>query len=399
MVETLDTAHPRLESYFDPESIAEVESAFATIAAELQAKEPEGRTTYESVSEATHNIVTPGNTLSVIGVSLTVIGSNRIDTPLGAGLVIAGRTVDLVDGPVARKTNTASPTGEAIDATGDKIANFKILYEGAKSGTLSPGKVAFIGAQNIANAAIAIIAKKRGRELHSSKEGKHGTAASGITIGAELVRKQLDEGAFSRFSELLDDASFGVTVELGVRATYDYFKEAFSNEPISQHKVMLKPEQIRDLFKAYLEEQYVNGGTNIEFVMHDTIGNEIVISPGTVAAIAKGYTENESVVRSLGRRPDQHTTTTHFSLDGTNVNPALEYPYSMRAAKVASVVSVGAALVAKGVEGSPVAQPLARKLSRMAAGSAIYHAGGSFLQPKINSLKQSKHRPEQEYFL
>ena len=67
------------------------------------------------------NTLTVPNALSLAGLALVCRGAKDIKTAKGVSQIIAGRTLDLADGAVARTLNQSSDFGAAVDANFDKI--------------------------------------------------------------------------------------------------------------------------------------------------------------------------------------------------------------------------------------------------------------------------------------
>lgn len=72
------------------------------------------------------DILTPANFVSLVGIAVTVAGAVQLNTIQGLALAAAGRGLDLLDGPIARRTRT-SKLGAAVDATSDKITLLVLL--------------------------------------------------------------------------------------------------------------------------------------------------------------------------------------------------------------------------------------------------------------------------------
>lgn len=156
----------------------------------------EERTRVQRIAAKTNGIVTPGNITSVAGAVLVSRGLSDIKkgkTKRGLAKIFVGRVFDLVDGTVADKTGTKSPTGEAVDAGLDKAVMFQAADVLQKRGFLPKHASRILLAQNVASAGLSLEAKARGVELHPSEEGKKGTAGQWMAVGlyslATVARK------------------------------------------------------------------------------------------------------------------------------------------------------------------------------------------------------------------
>jgi phosphatidylglycerophosphate synthase len=122
---------------------------------------------------------TPGNRVSAAGFGLSVVGlyyATKGDMTTAAGLLAAGRVLDVVDGYVANATGTKSPKGEMVDASIDKVLLFGALVT-LVSQDIIPVPIAIaVGAQNGLNVTATAIAKARGAEIHPVATGKYFTA-------------------------------------------------------------------------------------------------------------------------------------------------------------------------------------------------------------------------------
>lgn len=72
------------------------------------------------------DIFTLANVITVAGLVLTLVGAFKLNTFHGLSLAVVGRTLDMVDGPVARRTRT-SHFGALLDAGSDKVSMLAIL--------------------------------------------------------------------------------------------------------------------------------------------------------------------------------------------------------------------------------------------------------------------------------
>jgi phosphatidylglycerophosphate synthase len=132
-------------------------------------------------------IFTLPTAISVGGYALVCDGIERgITTPTGFMEVAAGRTMDLVDGYVARKFDQASEFGGLVDGGLDKRGIFKIM-KAVKEEGLSPAIFEdAITAQGSANAWLTAMTKVMHpyQKLFPSRDGKRAMALQGLGQGA-----------------------------------------------------------------------------------------------------------------------------------------------------------------------------------------------------------------------
>jgi phosphatidylglycerophosphate synthase len=151
---------------------------------------PAKRTQWQQLAAATHGVLTPGNLVSLLGVVLVFAGLVLVvshDYLPGLTAVLLGRLCDMLDGIVADRTGTKSPFGEGVDASLDKLGALATLIVLAAE-DIVPWPVALIvGAQNVANSVIALIAKLRHVHLHPLTEGKLGTAGQWIGLAGFMA--------------------------------------------------------------------------------------------------------------------------------------------------------------------------------------------------------------------
>lgn len=134
-------------------------------------------------------ILTVPNAVSVAGFVLVIIGSTRLDSWLGFGLVAVGRLMDLVDGKLARSTHHASRFGAALDATLDKFAGLAIIIALWHYGMAPVWALLAIVLQNIANGIATALAQRAhpGHSLVPSRSGKYAMAVQNLAMTAFVV--------------------------------------------------------------------------------------------------------------------------------------------------------------------------------------------------------------------
>ncbi|HUB93552.1 MAG TPA: CDP-alcohol phosphatidyltransferase family protein [Verrucomicrobiae bacterium] len=116
------------------------------------------------------DIFTPANLITLLGAALTVIGALHFYAISGLLCVIVGRTLDLIDGPVARRTHT-SQFGAIFDATADKLAGLVLLFAVYHYKIVSIVVIALIFAYHLAVSVINVLIKTK-VDVRTSTAGK-----------------------------------------------------------------------------------------------------------------------------------------------------------------------------------------------------------------------------------
>lgn len=119
----------------------------------------------------TQDVLAPANFVSLVGFILTILGSLNLNTGIGLSAVAVGRFLDVMDGPIARRTHT-SRFGAVLDATIDKLSILAIVI-GLFVHSLAPVFViGFILLQNAFVATINIVAATRKIVIVTELTGK-----------------------------------------------------------------------------------------------------------------------------------------------------------------------------------------------------------------------------------
>lgn len=168
------------------------------------------------------DLLTPANLISFTGLVLTIVGSLHFQTLAGFLGVTFGRILDVLDGPVARRTHT-SRFGAVLDATIDKFSILAIVT-GLLAYSLAPIPVIlYIMIQNGLSSAVIMIASHRHIIVHSSKSGKLNvffqTATMILFAGSEQVT-----GVLASITVILAYLALMVSVVYAARATLGYYR-------------------------------------------------------------------------------------------------------------------------------------------------------------------------------
>lgn len=177
------------------------------------------------------DIPTVPNAMSLAGAIMSWMGAEKISAPKGLGLVIAGRAIDALDGPVARKLNQESNFGATVDAGLDKVATTKIIYElwrqdAAPKAVL--GTIATLSAINLAATAHTMIAQP-GKPIRPTAAGKMAMAGETVALFAYTAAHTAESTGHNRPASLLrkiGNATAMITLPLALRATSAYVDRA-----------------------------------------------------------------------------------------------------------------------------------------------------------------------------
>ena len=199
--------------------------------------------------KVTKDVFTIPNFISMIGATLVIHGSKKIDTPEGLAECAVGRSADVLDGIVARMTGQTSNFGAALDAITDKIIMAKFLYELYEKEMVPKKVLGTVAVLNLINAAATGIANLRSdekAETRPTKSGKVGlameTAALVAYAAAELVDKRTDSPKPAEALRKLGAAAFAASLPFAVHATCTYIKRAINGnaekeKPKESHQI------------------------------------------------------------------------------------------------------------------------------------------------------------------
>lgn len=200
---------------------------------------PEDRNKHQAVASASRGLLTLANLVSVSGLAVTESGIRDIERKeyrKGCAKVVVGRCFDLLDGYIADKTGTKSPTGEFMDATVDKILIARCIQV-LRRNEIIPESVAWsFGVQNVCNAVSSSVAKARGIELHASGMGKTTTFGQWGTLLAYSAQAGLNHATTEGINdtqaiESVAAVTAAATSVLGAIVSVDYLKTAFGPAP------------------------------------------------------------------------------------------------------------------------------------------------------------------------
>jgi phosphatidylglycerophosphate synthase len=188
---------------------------------------------FQRVAKRTNDIVTPANALDAVAAGLSVDGMRRIankNYAVGIAELAGARVIDVIDGPLARWSETATSKGEIVDAALDKLEMLGIVAVGLSKKLISPRTAKRLVVQNGVNTIAAAVAKKRGHEIHSAKTGKHTMALQSVESVGEMISNSTD-GLVSTVTETISKVAGEAWQPLGVMATGQYISDAIDLPP------------------------------------------------------------------------------------------------------------------------------------------------------------------------
>lgn len=183
---------------------------------------------WQRLAIQTYGMLTPGNVISLIGLTFVMIGLWQIaSAQLGQGaiLVAIGRIADLVDGVVADHTGTKSPMGEILDASFDKLGAFVALYIFTIHHIVPVWLAVLFVLQLLITVLIALWARGRRVVLHPSKIGKFTTAASWLALLAFISGRYLTAAAQHASARIVLSSAYGlatIALALGIVGIHGY---------------------------------------------------------------------------------------------------------------------------------------------------------------------------------
>lgn len=165
--------------------------------------------------------MTVANIITAIGLALTILGALRLDTTIGAVLFTIGRTLDLADGWIARRTHS-SDLGAAFDAAADKIAVAFVLFMAFSLELVPLLVLCFVAFQNILNATVSIYADRKKRRLSVSKFGKYSMFGQVVSVGGFIYAYVLANDLLYILAWII----FIISAPIAIYATIGYYVSA-----------------------------------------------------------------------------------------------------------------------------------------------------------------------------
>jgi phosphatidylglycerophosphate synthase len=176
------------------------------------------------------DILTPANAITLLGLVLSVIGSFNLNRGLGLGLVIVGRMLDLVDGPVARASHHTTKFSIIFDPIADKLALASIIIAVIHFQLAPMFVIFYIVVQNAVVSYLSIKAERQNKAVGAVIPGKLNmffqTSAIMLFIWAHFVSTD-----WSVVLKVLAYTSFILSLPLGLIATRAYARQTTPKQP------------------------------------------------------------------------------------------------------------------------------------------------------------------------
>lgn len=178
------------------------------------------------------HIPTIPNAMSAVGALLACKGAEHLGSYQGLVATVAGRSLDVLDGPVARATGQTSNFGAVVDAGLDKIATAKILYELVKKDAIPREITALLGASQAVNALATAVtmAKHPGKPIRPTKSGKLALAGETLSMFSYALASAAEHSGHEKvaaYSRAVGAAAFAAALPLATHATYSYVKQVW----------------------------------------------------------------------------------------------------------------------------------------------------------------------------
>lgn len=148
---------------------------------------------------ASHGVVTPGNTISVLGLILVLYGSFELyhgNVTSGLLFVLTGRFMDLLDGIVAEYTKTKSHVGEIVDTVCDKLGIIAAGLASYSSGLFSTALFSILFLHHTFTALFSILYARR-YNIHTTRTGKYAMFMSWVIIILAIYSQTVDIAVFN----------------------------------------------------------------------------------------------------------------------------------------------------------------------------------------------------------
>ncbi len=178
------------------------------------------------------DLLTPANFITMCGLLVTTYGAIRLDTLVGFIIVIFGKFLDVLDGPVARRTH-ASDLGAVMDATADKITGLIILTSALYFDLAPLWFILFLFSQHIIVAMLSVYAAIRGIAIKVTQLGKNNMFFHLFTLFL-FIDSHFVANSVSRFVWNIGLVATLVSVVTGMATTVSYFRLVFQTKTNSR---------------------------------------------------------------------------------------------------------------------------------------------------------------------
>lgn len=170
------------------------------------------------------------NAMSATGFGMVAAGSAIENDSKALALTAAGRSLDLIDGAVARKLNQESDFGAGVDAILDKLGMAAMVAGGVYHKRIPKWSAGVVIAHNSLNATASVLHEINSQETaRPSKLGKIGLFAENIGLMSYMASSALESRGSNRLSKSLKIAGHVLTISgaaLGTAAGVQYIKRA-----------------------------------------------------------------------------------------------------------------------------------------------------------------------------
>lgn len=182
----------------------------------------------KTTAEETNNVITPANAISATGLGLVIFGALQEDKMKGTIIMGTGRVLDILDGKVARATDTSSSTGAMIDAVFDKLGMAIMVAKVIEQNAAPNTAIAYVVGQNAANAAISVadyLTADDEEQLQASRAGKYAMLLQGSGLGFYLLSNAAKQEQSKQVLHNIAGSLMLTSTALAGVATAGYFKE------------------------------------------------------------------------------------------------------------------------------------------------------------------------------
>ena len=175
------------------------------------------------------DIFTIPNAMSLTGAALSWKGVEKLEEPKGLAQLIIGRSIDAVDGQVARALGQESNFGATVDAGLDKLATAKIMWELNQKNAAPKkvlGTIALLSAINFATTAKFMV-DHPGEPIRPTKSGKLAMAAETVALfaySAGYTAEQTGKVNTAKVLKNIGNAAFVAALPAAIHSTAHYVK-------------------------------------------------------------------------------------------------------------------------------------------------------------------------------
>ncbi len=179
-------------------------------------------------------IFTIPNAMTAVGGALTWDGANTLEEPSGFAKVVVGRSLDALDGTVARKTGQTSDFGALLDAGIDKVATAKLVGEMWRRNAAPKGVLSTIALFHAINAGATFFAniRRTTAPTRPTKSGKLAMAAETVSLFAYTgahTAERAGKPELAKYLRALGGGAFLTSLPGAIHSTATYTKRAWQN--------------------------------------------------------------------------------------------------------------------------------------------------------------------------